>query len=214
MAIVLLPLLILFLLLFFGKEHCLFSTTVLAASSVKLVKLIPFHLHPFSLFSGGTCTASDLSSAEETSVSSKQFGPESTVTYYGPSSVAEGDNLTLSCEMSRFEAPQWTHNDRPLLLASGRMWSEPSSESLQTRRLERLVISSVRLSDGGYYRCNAFSRRAHLLHVIPLASRHRLESSTSGNEAVILYQVLQGEGQRVEIDCALEMSNPKSPVYW
>ncbi len=146
---------------------------------------------------------------------------DSTVTYYGPTSAAEGDNLTISCQMSRFQAPQWTHNDRPIdenSENSGRISSEPSSESLATSRLERLAISGVRLADSGYYRCNAFSRRAHLLHVIPVpgsGSRHNSTSSTpSGREAEVLYQLLEAEHQKVQIDCALDIANPRSPVYW
>lgn len=145
------------------------------------------------------------------------------VTYYGPSSINEGDNLTISCQMSRFQAPQWTHNDRPLEVGTSseedeagqggpRISTDLTSESLQTSRLERLVITGVRLKDGGYYRCNSFSRRAHQVHVIPMTSRHSVDSSTNGE--VILYQQLENEHERIEIDCGLDIANPKSPVYW
>lgn len=162
-----------------------------------------------------------ITEAVDLSTSLGSSGSDYPVTYYGPSSINEGDNLTISCQMSRFQAPQWTHNDRPLEVDTAeeggevppRVSTDLTSESLQTSRLERLVITGVRLKDGGYYRCNSFSRRAHQVHVIPMTSRHSVDRGATGGEA-ILYQQLENEHERIEIDCGLDIANPKSPVYW
>lgn len=181
----------------------LFLTAEATLTPLNIVRHLCMYSVIFSL-----TEAADLN----TSPSRKDYS----VTYYGPSSIKEGDNLTISCQMSRFQAPQWTHNDRPLEVDTAedgrRISTDLTSESLQTSRLERLLITGVRLKDGGYYRCNSFSRRAHKVHVIPMSSRHSVDSSTSGEAT--LYQQLENEHERIEIDCRLDIANPKSPVYW
>lgn len=108
-------------------------------------------------------------------------------------------------------APKWTHNERPIEESSKRMTFD-SEESVDTTRIEKLNIENARFSDAGFYRCNSFTRNAHFVNVIPLQTRKATMNNTLGS--TILYQVLEEENSRIEINCPLDISNPKAPVTW
>ncbi|KAI2798583.1 hypothetical protein BLOT_010558 [Blomia tropicalis] len=142
------------------------------------------------------------------------------VTYYGPSYVNEGNSLKIICQMSRFRAPKWSHNDHKI--DSNRIHYD-YLDGTETNRLETITIDNVQYDDSGFYRCNSFSRRAHLVHVIAkhdpnlmliTSFEHkRINGGGDGNNEknVRLFQVLERENSTIEIDCRLPIDNPNSP---
>ena len=125
--------------------------------------------------------------------------------------------------MSRFCAPKWSHNDHKI--DSNRIHYD-YLDGTETNRLETITIDNVQYDDSGFYRCNSFSRRAHLVHVIAkhdpnlmliTSFEHkRINGGGDGNNEknVRLFQVLERENSTIEIDCRLPIDNPNSPVYW
>ncbi|CAG2108837.1 unnamed protein product, partial [Medioppia subpectinata] len=71
----------------------------------------------------------------------------------------------ISCQMSRFRAPKWTHNELPVI-ESKRITFNNRIGSEMTR-IETMSVSNASVQDSGFYRCNSFSRSYHRLDVIP-----------------------------------------------
>jgi len=115
--------------------------------------------------------------------------------------------------MTRFHAPLWSHNERPIEDRSDRIKFEYSREGPQTSRIEKMIIEHVRPQDTGFYRCSSVSRKAHFVKVIALSSPFGKEAN-GDPDRITIFQVLEHDNIDIEIDCKLPISNEKAPVYW
>lgn len=130
--------------------------------------------------------------------------------YHGLDNVDEGDLIVITCRMSRFYAPRWTHNDHDIeLVADGRI-SFNYSEGFQASRVESIVIRNAKPSDSGAYRCSSRSRNGHFINVIALRPRPSVWLKDKMKETVILSK----DGELVILTCKQGPLNSHSPVIW
>lgn len=132
--------------------------------------------------------------------------------YYGLDNVDEGDFIVITCRMSRFQAPRWTHNDADIDLDNGRI-SFNYSESFDATRLESLIIRHAHPSDTGAYRCSSRSRNGHFINVIALRPNDR-RAGPSLRDKLKQIVYLSEKGSSVQLDCKHSVLNPHSPVVW
>lgn len=133
------------------------------------------------------------------------------VSYSGPTIVSEGEEFTLHCRMSIFDAVRWTRNGRLVSEQVGYSIKERTEKKLT--RVVSLVISAASGHDSGDYRCNSFSRLAHRLNVISYGRDASSPTDQETDQLTTPHQVLKAH-QRVIIACNQPAAIRRNKFKW
>ncbi|KAH9497641.1 hypothetical protein DERF_013614 [Dermatophagoides farinae] len=138
---------------------------------------------------------------------------ETDVIYDGPKYVDQGNILRISCILSKYLWPQWSHNNQRLDdLEDSRIEfkfeNEPSSS---INRREILLIENVSINDEGFYRCNHNSIKVHYVHVIP-----KFRFDHTDISPFRLVKILDKEYKNVLLECQSGhySHHYHSPINW
>ena len=138
---------------------------------------------------------------------------ETNVIYEGPKYVDQGNILRISCILSKYLWPQWSHNNQRLDdLEDSRIEfkfeNEPSSS---INRREILLIENVSINDEGFYRCNHNSIKVHYVHVIP-----KFRFDHTDISPFRLVRILDKEYENVLLECQSGhySHHYHSPINW